>query len=87
MRLLYIGQVLDENIASVIGVLVNMSFSEKVRYARQQLGLTQMQFAKVLGVSFATVNRWENDQVNPSSLAQRAFEDYCESSFISFPAE
>lgn len=87
MRLLYIGQDLDENIASVIGVLVNMSFSEKVRYARQQLGLTQMQFAKVLGVSFATVNRWENDQVNPSSLAQRAFEDYCESSFISFPAE
>lgn len=63
-----------------------MSFGEKVRYARKQLGLTQTEFAKVLGVSFATVNRWENNQVNPSALAQRAFEDFCESSFISFPA-
>ncbi|TJW11369.1 helix-turn-helix domain-containing protein [Parvibacter caecicola] len=64
-----------------------MSFGEKVRCARKQLGLTQTEFAKVLGVSFATVNRWENNQANPSALAQRAFEDFCESSFISFPTE
>nr|WP_269765710.1 helix-turn-helix transcriptional regulator [Eggerthella lenta] len=49
--------------------------------------MTQTELAKALGVSFATVNRWENGQVNPSSLAQKAFEDFCESSFISFPRE
>lgn len=35
-----------------------MGFGEKVRYARKQLGLTQTQLAKVLGVSFATINRY-----------------------------
>lgn len=87
MGIIWVGQVLAKNITSDIGVSGNMDFGEKVRYARKQLGLTQMQFAKVLGVSFATVNRWENNQVNPSSLAQRAFEDFCESSFLRFPSE
>ena len=64
-----------------------MTFGEMVKYARKQLSMTQTELAKALGVSFATVNRWENGQVNPSSLAQKAFEDFCESSFISFPRE
>lgn len=59
-----------------------MDFAEKVKLARKQLGMTQAQFAESLGVSFASVNRWENGQVVPSKLAQRAFEDFCESSFI-----
>jgi superfamily II DNA or RNA helicase len=33
------------------------------------LGLTQVQFAELMGVSFASVNRWENGQANPSALA------------------
>lgn len=62
-----------------------MSFTEKVRYARKKLGMTQAEFARALGVSYVTINRWENGQVNPSSLAQRAFKEFCESSFIDFP--
>lgn len=62
-----------------------MSFVEKVRYARKKLGMTQTEFARALGVSYVTINRWENGQVNPSSLAQRAFKEFCESSFIDFP--
>ena len=61
-----------------------MNFGEKVKFARRQLHLTQAQLASALGVSFATVNRWENNQVNPSSLAQKVFDDFCESSFIDF---
>ena len=49
-----------------------MTFGEMVKYARKQLSMTQTELAKALGVSFATVNRWENGQVNPSSLAQKA---------------
>jgi putative transcriptional regulator len=36
---------------------------------RQRLGLTQEQFAAQLGVTFPTVNRWENRKAKPSRLA------------------
>jgi putative transcriptional regulator len=36
---------------------------------RQRLGLTQEQFAARLGVTFPTVNRWENRRAKPSRLA------------------
>lgn len=41
-------------------------FSERVKGLRGRLSLTQAQLAERLGVSFATVNRWENRQVKPS---------------------
>lgn len=61
-----------------------MTLAEKVRTVRKQLGLTQSEFAKALNVSFATVNRWENGRTIPSSLAQKAIDEFCESNFISF---
>ncbi len=36
-----------------------MGFSEKIKNLRQERLLSQEAFAKELGVSFATVNRWE----------------------------
>lgn len=36
---------------------------------RQRLELTQEQFAARLGVTFPTVNRWENRRAKPSRLA------------------
>ena len=33
------------------------------------MGLTQSEFADLLGVSYASVNRWENGQSQPSVLA------------------
>lgn len=41
---------------------------DKIRAIRQQLGLTQQQFADLLGVSFVTLNRWENGQTKPSAM-------------------
>ncbi|MFA6915377.1 MAG: helix-turn-helix transcriptional regulator [Parachlamydiales bacterium] len=43
--------------------------SLKVREIRLEMGLTQEQFAAKLGVSFPTVNRWENQKAKPSPLA------------------
>lgn len=40
-----------------------------IREIRQVLGLTQEQFAVKLGVTFPTVNRWENLKTKPSPLA------------------
>ena len=54
-----------------------MSFAEKVKQVRTTLKLSQEDFAHELGVSFATINRWENGNYNPSRLAKKAFEDFC----------
>lgn len=40
----------------------------KIRQLRKTLDLTQQQFAERLGVSFVTLNRWENGQSKPSAL-------------------
>jgi len=37
-----------------------------VKELREQLQLTQEVFASILGVSFATVNRWENGKTTPT---------------------
>jgi putative transcriptional regulator len=39
--------------------------------------------AHALGVSFATVNHWENGKMVPSKLAQRQFELFCKEKKIS----
>ena len=38
---------------------------------RLAMGLTQEQFAAKVGVTFSTVNRWENGRGRPSPLAMR----------------
>jgi transcriptional regulator with XRE-family HTH domain len=39
---------------------------QAVKVLREQLQLTQEVFASILGVSFATVNRWENGRTAPT---------------------
>ncbi|MCR6496908.1 helix-turn-helix domain-containing protein [Thermomonas sp. S9] len=41
---------------------------EQIRHLRRTLDLTQQQFADLLGVSFVTLNRWENGQSKPSAM-------------------
>jgi DNA-binding transcriptional regulator YiaG len=38
---------------------------------RKRLEMTQEQFARELGVTVGTVNRWENGHFRPSPLAER----------------
>jgi len=53
------------------------NFPDQVKGIRQQLGLSQEELAHTLGVSFATVNRWENSKTAPSKLARISFDNYC----------
>jgi type I restriction enzyme M protein len=43
-----------------------------LRAIRDTMGVTQDQLAERLGVSFATVNRWENEQNKPQKAAREA---------------
>ena len=49
-----------------------------VKEIRAQLDLSQEDLARELGVSYATVNRWENGRFLPSKLAMVQLEGYCE---------
>lgn len=50
------------------------NFGKLVRDLRQQMGLTQEKLAARLGVSFSTLNRWENEHSQPSPLAREKLE-------------
>ena len=45
------------------------NIAEELKKLRQQQGWSQEDLARNLGVSFATVNRWENGKTKPSRLA------------------
>ena len=46
-------------------------YPRRIKSIRGLRGLTQAQFAELVGVSFASVNRWENAQSRPTGLAWR----------------
>ena len=45
-----------------------------IRELRLETGLTQEKFAAELGVTFPTINRWENNRAKPSPLAVEKIE-------------
>lgn len=45
------------------------NFPDQIKQLRARLGLTQVVLAERLGVSFPTVNRWENGKSKPSQLS------------------
>jgi len=47
---------------------------QSIRDLRRNLRMTQEEFAHTLGITVATVNRWENGHAKPSKLARRAIE-------------
>jgi len=52
-------------------------FPDIVRRVRAEMHLSQEDLARELGVSFSTVNRWENRKTVASRLARTQFEGFC----------
>ena len=48
-----------------------------IKQIRNHLNMSQTEFADWLGVSFATVNRWENGHAIPNKLAQTKLYEVC----------
>jgi len=51
-------------------------FASKVKTLRKQLGMSQEDLTKELGVSFATANRRGNNKTQPSKLVINQFERF-----------
>jgi len=49
--------------------------SRLIRELRERTGLTQEKFAARLGVTFPTINRWENGRARPSPLAMQKIDE------------
>lgn len=60
-----------------------MKINEVIKQIRMNLELSQTAFAEQLGVSFSTVNRWENDKAVPNRLAVKAIRFLAEENNIS----
>ena len=61
-----------------------MSFCDDIRTIRQKCFLSQEAFAKELGVSFATVNRWESGKTKPTYRAMKLIDAFCMKNGIEF---
>ncbi|MEW5869074.1 MAG: helicase-related protein [Chloroflexota bacterium] len=48
---------------------VPSDYPQRIKQLRQRFNLTQVQMAELMGVSFASINRWENEQTKPALLA------------------
>ena len=53
-----------------------MNYSEAIKTLRNKMILSQMEFAEKLGVSFATVNRWETGKHEPTIKIKRKLSSY-----------
>ena len=49
---------------------IQPDYPSLVKEVRRQLSISQEDLARERGVSYATVNRWENGQAKPSKLAR-----------------
>ena len=48
-----------------------MTYAEAIKKLRNKMLLTQMEFAEYLGVSFASINRWETGRFEPTMKIKR----------------
>ena len=48
-----------------------MTYAEAIKKLRSKMLLTQMEFSQLLGVSFASINRWETGRFEPTMKIKR----------------
>ena len=64
-----------------------MDYSEQIKTIRENLLVTQTELAEKLGVTFATVNRWEKGHHIPTVKQKRALRDLCKKKKIKWEVE
>ena len=61
-----------------------MDYRKIVKQLREKMLLSQEEMAKKLGVSFATINRWENGHHEPTFKERRKLRDLCKKYHVDF---
>ena len=55
----------------------NMAFPDQVRFVRMVLQLSQTELAAGIGISYATVSRWERENRKPQAAMLGKFYSFC----------
>ena len=63
-----------------------MDFSKLIKRIRDTLLVTQVELAEMLGVSFATINRWEKGHHQPTITQKRKIKEFCQKHGIPWEA-
>ena len=60
-----------------------MDYRKLIKELREKLILSQEEMAATLGVSFSSINRWENGKTIPTIKARRNIVELCKKNKIS----
>ncbi len=63
------------------------TFSEQVKFVRMTLGLSQTELANDIGVSYATISRWEREVRTPQMATLGKLYVFCKKNGIDIEAE
>lgn len=61
-----------------------MEIGVAIKEIRKRSLLSQVDFARELGVSFSTVNRWEKGKAMPNYKALKKIREFCQMNRIDF---
>lgn len=64
-----------------------MTFADAILKLRSERRMSQTQLAKELGVSYTSVNRWENGRSLPTKMMLLVICRYCEEHHLEFSCE
>ena len=59
-----------------------IDYQKAVKDLRDKVLITQAEFAKMLGVSFTSINRWENGLYRPTTSVRKKIVDLCKENNI-----
>lgn len=60
-----------------------MNYKKLVKELREKLIVTQVELSDILGVSFASINRWETGKHEPTTKTKRKIVKLCKENGIS----
>lgn len=61
-----------------------MRLSSVIKVTRQKAFMSQESFAKELGVSISTINRWETGKSKPNLTAMKELKNFCQNHSLSY---
>lgn len=64
-----------------------MTFGSALKKAREKLKLTQMELSREVGISFSTINRYENGKHFPTPIILNALHIYFQNKNVAFEYE
>ena len=66
---------------------MKINYPETILRLRAILNLSQMSFAKLLGVSYTSINRWENGKYEPTKMVKERIKILCEENNVKMELE